>query len=126
MKALIITDGSESIKNIAEIISGSLSGFKVKICAACEFDGTDLLAADVFFIGCENASPSSFKYLEDMLSHVNLALRNCGIFTVKEKSIKYLTKILSSCEAKMGEPLFAGDAEKLKKAAVNKWLKNIL
>jgi len=124
-KALIITDGTISIQSIAQLIAGALSGFKVKICAASEFDGTDLLPAEVFFIGCENSAPPSFSYLEEMLSHINLASRKCGVFSVKEKPLKYLAKIIKDCEADTGEPLLAPDG-KINKTSLNKWLKKTL
>ena len=124
-KALIITDGSESIQSIAQIISGALKDFKVKICAAAEFEGVDLLSAEIFFIGCEKNSPSSFKYLEDMLSHINLASRKCGIFSVNEIPLKYLAKIIKDSEADAGEPLLAHNGS-VNQTAVNKWLKKII
>ena len=124
-KALIITDGTESIQSTAQLISGALSGFKVKICSAQNFDGTDLLAAEVFFLGCAEASPSFFSYLEEMLAHINLASRKCGIFSVKEKPLKYLSKIIKDCEADAAEPLLVPDG-KINKTALNKWIKNII
>ena len=105
-KALIITDGTDSIHSIAKLIKDSLLEFDVIISSAQNFDGTDLLAADVFFIGCKKAKPSSFAYLVQMLSHINLASRKCGVFSVKEKTLKYLCKILKDCEADTGAPLY--------------------
>lgn len=124
-KALIITDGTQSIQSIAQLISGALTDFDVKICSADEFEGTDLLPAQAFFIGCEDASPSSFTYLEDMLSHINLASRKCGIFSVKDEPIKYLAKIIKDCEADTGEPLLT-EEKKIAQPTVNKWVKQII
>jgi len=124
-KALIITDGTPSIESIAQAISGALTDFNVKIYSAQKFEGTDLLPAEVFFIGCEEVSPSSFSYLEDMLSHINLASRKCGIFSVKNEPLKYLAKIIKDCEADAAEPLLAKDG-KIEQPAVNKWLKQII
>jgi hypothetical protein len=124
-KALIITDGTESIKLIAQLISDALSNFNVQICPCENFDGTDLLASDAFFIGCSQPNPSSFAYFEEMLSHINLASRKCGIFSVKEKPIKYLCGIVKDSEADTGEPLLVSNGE-IKKPAVKKWLKGIV
>jgi len=131
MKALIITDGTESIQFIAQIIKESLNGggtnakikIKTTICAAENFQGNELLPTDIFFIGCEKSSPSSFKWLEDFLAHINLASRKCGIFSVKAKSISYLKSILKDSEADIGEPLLA---ETVKKADVKKWIKQFI
>jgi len=125
MKALVITDGTESIQSIALLIKESLESFSVKICSAQDFQGTDLLAAGVFFIGCEKSSPSSFAFLEEMLNHINLASRKCGIFSSKEKTIKYLHNILKSCEADTFE-LLTPENSNIKKTDIKKWLKPFL
>lgn len=124
-KALIITDGTESIKLIGQQIAGALEGFKSKICSAEKFDGTDLLAAQVFFAGCEKSNPSSFAYIEEMLSHISLASRKCGIFSTKEKTLKYLRGILKDSEADVREPLLASKGE-VKKSEIKKWIKGVL
>ena len=123
--AIIITDGTEVIKQIANSISDALDGFRVKIYPAEEFVGNDLLPADIFFIGCEKSSPPSFDYLEDFLSHINLASRKCGVFSVKEKVNKYLLSLLRDSEADAGEPLVAEDG-KIKDKAVKKWIKELI
>jgi hypothetical protein len=124
-KALIITDGSESIQLIARFISDALAGYKVKICPADKFTGTALLPADVFFIGCEKPNPASFAYLEEMLSHINLVSRKCGIFSIKEKTLNYLRSIIKDSEAGLGELLPAANSE-VNKSAVKKWLEGLL
>jgi len=123
-KALIITDGTESISNIANMINEALSGFDAQVCSGEAFEGTSLLAADVFFIGCEKSSPESFSYLEDMLAHINLASRKCGVFTTEEKSLSYLCGIVESCEARLGAPLHAASKE-IDKAALKKWAQKV-
>jgi len=124
-KALIITDDSESIKTIARFISDSLKGFDVKTCSAQKFEGTDILPVDVFFLGCEETSPSSFAYLEDMLAHINLASRKCGIFSVNEKPINYLCGIVKDCDADFGSPLHVASKE-IPVPALEKWVKSIV
>jgi hypothetical protein len=124
-KALIITDGTESIHFIANLISDALTGFEVKIRGGENFAGTDLLPVDTFFLGCEKPKPSSFEYLEKMLSHINLASRKCGIFSVKEKSIKYLSGIIKDCEADSGSPLLVVSKD-IPKPALKKWVKGVV
>ena len=124
-KALIITDGTESINSLAEPIKKALTGFDVKIRNADKFEGTDLLPADIFFIGCEKPSPSSFAYLEEMLSHINLASRKCGIFSVNQNALKYLGDILKDCEAALGETMFSSDGG-YQQSEMDKWIKGLL
>ena len=121
-KALIITDGTDSIQSIASVITRSLKGFKVKVCSAAEFEGTDLLPVDTFFLGCEKANPSSFAYLEDMLSHINLVSRKCGIFSSEEKALKYLIKIVKDCEADLADVMLVKLKENFA-PAIEDWVK---
>lgn len=121
---LIITDGSESIQSIAHIIKDSMPDYKIKICPADDFKGTDILPAQIFFIGCEKANPSSFAYLEKMLLHINFASRKCGIFSVNEKAANYLRKIFKDCEASISEPFITDGS--VKKSGLNKWIKGIV
>ena len=123
-QALIITDGNNSIELIANSIEKSLAGFKVKNCNAKDFCGTDILGASSFFIGCEDINPASFSYLAEMLEHVNLAPRKCGIFSTNKKTLKYLGEILKDCEASVGEPLLLENGN-LKISEISNWLNKI-
>lgn len=135
-KALIITDGSKFISSIALLVKDALTDLhgkgklKIIISPALKFDGTDLLASDIFFIGCENPSPPSFDYLEDMLSHINLASRKCGIFSAEENSINYLCAILKDCEADIhASPLTdlrKDNNSEVKQSAINNWIKTFI
>jgi hypothetical protein len=121
-KALIITDGIKSIDSLAKAIKNSLKGFNVIIRQADKFSGTDILPSDVFFLGCEDPSPSSFAYLEELLSHINLSSRKCGVFSTKQKTLKYLSNILKDCEADLGETMISLDGE-YQQSDINKWIK---
>jgi len=123
--ALIITDGTELIQQAAKLISGMMTDVKVKICSADKFSGTDILPADYFIIGCENPKPDSFSYLEELLYHINLASRKCGLFSIKEKTIKYLLKMVKGCEADMCEPLLVVDGN-IKAPEIKVWLKDLI
>ena len=124
-KALIITDGTQSIDLIAKPIKNALDGFSVAVCTAEKFEGTDILPVDVFFIGCETPSPSSFSYLEELLAHINLAPRKCGIFSTNQEALKYLENNLKDCEASLGETLLSLDGG-FQESDINKWVKGII
>ena len=124
-KALIITDGTESIQFIAHLISDALTGFQVKICNGENFAGTDLLPVDAFFLGCKKPNPSSFDYLEKMLSHINLASRKCGIFSEKEKTLKYLYGIVKDSDADLGSPLRV-ESKIIPIPPLRKWVKGVV
>ena len=124
-RVLIVTDGTDSIKTIADSIASCLTGNNVKICPAESFKGTDLLPAHVFFLGCTNPVPESYQYLSELLAHINLSGRRCGVFSDSAKALKYLSGLVKSSEAVQGEPLLAGDGT-IKQAEIKKWLKGIL
>ena len=108
-RVLIVTDGTEPVAKTAQSIADLLTGCSVNIRASESFEGTDLLPADVFFIGCGTPNPASFGYLSKMLEHINLSGRHCGVFSNNSDALKYLCGIVVSCEAKMGKPLLVGE-----------------
>ena len=124
-RVLVVTDGTEAIQSIARAITNELPDCKTEICSGEVFAGTDLLPAETFFLGCEKPHPASFAYLAEMLQHINLAGRKCGIFSTNEKSLKYLGGLVKDCEASLGEPLLVSDG-KVHAPAVKKWIKGIL
>ena len=121
-KAIIITDGNKTIQKIAHSIKDALSDISIRIITAEKFAGNDILPADIFILGCEQPNPSSFAYLEDLLSHINLVSRKCCVFSTSEKTIKYLKKIVKDCEADLVQP-YLTIKDKLKKSDVKSWLK---
>ena len=102
---LILTDGSEKVAEIAAGISKALKGNKVTVKEASVFEGTDLLPAEILFIGCCESSPSSFGYVDEMLRHINLAGRRCGIFASSAKAAQYLKKLLKSSEISVDQKI---------------------
>ena len=102
---LIVTDGDDSIDKIAQGIKNAASGFDVKLCHASEFEGTDLLRCSAFFLGCGAPKAPSFSYIQDMLSHINLASRKCGTFAYDKKASQYLADIIKDSEAFLKAPL---------------------
>ena len=97
--ALVVADGSEKVAKLALAIVKTLKNFNVVMKEASAFAGTDLLPADAFFLGCEKPSPPSFGYLEEMLQHINLADRTCGVFSPSPgEAVQYLNKILKNSE----------------------------
>jgi hypothetical protein len=111
---LIITDGSAGIDELAGKIAAALEGNKVSTKSASDFKGNDILPADTFFLGCEKPRPATFVYLTDVLKHINLAGRSCGVFSSgSESAAKYLTGLVKDCEAALNpEPFLAGGGVK--------------
>jgi hypothetical protein len=106
-KALIVTDGTESVHQMAERIAAALTDFTVTLRTASDFAGTDILPADICFFGCASPRPASFAYLEELLQHINLAGRPCGIFSPRSKeAARYLAGMVHDSELALNpEPL---------------------
>ena len=105
-RALIVSDGARSTGVLAEKIAAALPAHEVTLRAAADFSGTDLLPADICFFGCEKPHPPSFAYLEELLAHINLAGRSCGIFTVSPEAAGYLRGLVHDSELALHpEPL---------------------
>jgi hypothetical protein len=110
---LIITDGSEGVSGMAAEIAAALDGSSqkgtrcaVSVKTASEFKGNDILPAEAFYLGCEKPEPESFAYLTDLLKHINLAGRPCGIFSFAEKTANYLAALVTDCEAALNPTVF--------------------
>jgi len=129
-KILIITDETHQIRNFAEEIlysfrDISLKNYCTSVLEANNFSGEFLLPSYAFFIGCTKPKPLSFSYLEDLLGHINLAGRPCGIFSSNRQTIKYLSGIIHPSEAEMGNPFIFTDKPAGKKEVLS-WIKSIL
>ena len=120
---LIITDGTSKTKGMAEKIAGELSAHQVTIKDAQQFEGTDLLPADLVFIGCEKPDPASFVYLQEMLQHINLAGRSCGLFSSgASEAIDYLSQLVQDSEMILGSsPLYLKDL-----GNINSWVMELV
>jgi len=119
---LIVTDGAAETERIAAGIAGALKGSKVLTKTAAEFAGNDILPADAFFLGCENNAPDSFAYLTDLLKHINLAGRPCGVFSSgTKKTTGYLAGLVKDCEAALNPEHLTGSA-----LGVKGWAKNVI
>ena len=104
---LIVTDGTEKVKKMAENIAAALKGNKILLKDSSSFSGTDLLPAEILFFGCEKPSPPSFDYFETLLQHINLAGRPLGIFSPNSKeALKYLSRIVKDSEAALYSEAF--------------------
>jgi len=126
-KIAIITDGTAPIQelagNIAAII-GESHGYSTALFQAESFSGDDLLPAYIFFLGCSQAEPPAFHYIEDLFRHINLAGRACGIFSSNAGALKYLSSLVRDSETAVGKPFMikngATNSEKLRK-----WIQSI-
>jgi hypothetical protein len=112
---LIVTDGAEQVVFLAEQIAAAAQGVRALILTAPEFAGTHVLPADGCFFGCEKPRPPSFAHLEDVLHHINLAGRPCGLFSSdSQEAIAYLADMVRDSELALNpEPLFFSDREKI-------------
>jgi len=137
---LIVIDGDEKTELAAEAIARGImetwgwGGTRITIKPGAIFRVEDLLRADVFFIGCERPSPPEFGGLEELLQHINLAGRRCGIFsmavppsiTETTETIRYLEGILKVSEAKLFSTPFydtgTADYPVLTGVALKAWL----
>ena len=121
-KVLIITDESAATAKMAWEIAAALKDNKVSVMAASKFKGNDILSAEAFFLGCEKPRPDCFAYLADLLKHINLSGRSCGVFSSgPEKTAVYLAGLLKNCEASLGsKPLMASGT------GIKKWAQNVL
>jgi hypothetical protein len=98
---LVVTDGTPQTHSLAEQIGTELSSCSVVVLKASEFAGTDILPVDAFFLGCETPEPSSFAYLSELLRHISLAGRSCGVFSSEsDGAVKYLAGLVKDCEAR--------------------------
>jgi hypothetical protein len=113
---LIVTDGSEATQKTGGQIAGLLTDSHVVLLSASEFSGTDILPADVCFFGCEEPAPPAFAYLENLLRHINLVGRPCGVFSPKsKKAVEYLSALVRDAEVALyREPLIPGPAADMK------------
>ena len=119
---LIITDGSVETAKMASGIEKALKGNNVSVKSASEFMGNDILPAEAFFLGCEKPNPDSFTYLEDVLKHINLARRPCGIFSPgSEKAAKYLAGLVKDCEAALNPRFLTGSGKD-----IGNWAKSVV
>jgi hypothetical protein len=114
-KVLILTDGGESVRRMGERIAGELPGEQVALVDAGDLSGTDILPVEVFFLGCEAPHPPSFAYLEQVLLHINLAGRACGLFSPRsEEALRYLAGLIVDAELILkAEPFLEARTEDL-------------
>jgi hypothetical protein len=120
---LIVTDGSEGAALMASGIAAALKGNKVTVKPASEFAGNDILPAEAFFLGCEKPNPDSFSYLADLLKHINLAGRPCGVFSSgSEKAAKYLAGLVKDSEAALNSTPLLPDSD----GSVKTWATKVI
>jgi hypothetical protein len=123
---LILTDGSGSVRRMGEGIAGELRGEQVALVDGGDLSGTDILPAEFFFFGCEAPHPPSFAYLEQVLRHINLAGRGCGLFSPRsEEALRYLADLIVDAElALRGEPFLGEHRENREDLA--RWVRAII
>ncbi|MFP3089555.1 hypothetical protein LQZ21_04420 [Treponema sp. TIM-1] len=106
---LIVTDGTEATRKLGEKIARELRGSRVVIKKTPELSATDILPADVYFFGCESPHPPSFTYLEQVLLHINLVGRPCGLFSPQSPAaVQYLGALVRDSELDLRAEPFLG------------------
>ncbi|QQO11127.1 hypothetical protein [Breznakiella homolactica] len=119
---IIVTDGTEAVQKIAGQIASELKDHQVISKTADDFAATDLLPADIYFFGCEKAKPALFSGLEEVLLHINLVGRPCGLFTSgDEKAVKYLRKMVHDSELDVNTDPFVAGAS----GAIKSWVRSV-
>ena len=121
---LIIFDNGAVTKKVTENIAAILGtapfeNWSATVISAKDFSPTQLLPAQAFLLGCEKPEPPDFTGVKELLKHINLAGRPCGVFSSQLSAVKYLSGLVRDSEAALGSPLVvengAVDGRKLQK-----------
>lgn len=101
-RVLIVIDDTGPTAVIAEAIVAALAELAVRdvaLVAAADFSGTDVLPAGLCFFGCAAPHPPSFAPLAEVLGHINLAGRRCGLFSPGSgEAVAYLAGMVRDSE----------------------------
>jgi hypothetical protein len=119
--ALVVIDGTESIRKMAADIAAVLKNFTLVSETANEFLGTHILSADICFFGSETSNPPSFTTLDTILHHINLAGKPCGIFSTSVSGAEYLRNMVHDSELAL-YPVVLMEG----KGDVKKWTETII
>jgi hypothetical protein len=122
---LIVIDGTDAVKRVSDEVSAALDGYQAVVRTAESFAGTDLLPAHAFLLGCGTAKPASFSYIAELLSHINLSGRPCGVFSPDKKALHYLSGLVKDSGAVEGEPLLL-EGEGADASQIQDWVQKIL
>ena len=119
---LIITDDNQTIQKMAKSIVDGLGDAGLLLVNAKDFSPTALMAADMVFLGCGEPNPASFAYLEEVLRHISLVGRPCGIFSSgSQKVLDYLRKITKDSELAVSP----GPSDSDNSAAIKSWITDL-
>ncbi|GHV81756.1 hypothetical protein AGMMS49991_03140 [Spirochaetia bacterium] len=79
-------------------------------------------------LGCEGPHPACFAHLEDVLRHINLAGRPCGLFSPRSaEAIAYLSGIVRDSELAVHEtPLMSSEPGESEPGAIKRWVQDIV
>jgi hypothetical protein len=122
---LIVTDGTGSVQVLAERIAVAAGDCKVLVKTAADFAATDILPADICFFGCEEPGPPSFSRLEEVLRHINLAGRSCGLFSpASGEAAAYLSALILDSEISAPQPPFVSSSASA--GDIGGWARNII
>jgi hypothetical protein len=123
-RILIVTDGAEATLALAKCIAREAAGSHVAVKAAADFAATDMLPAEVCFFGCEKPNPPSFSHFEEVLRHINLAGRPCGLFSPNSaEAAAYLSSLVLDSELVVSTPPLVSSPAA---TDIRGWVKNII
>jgi hypothetical protein len=122
-RVLIVTDGADPVRKLADRIEKAMPKAFVTAKAAAEFIGSDILSAEICIFGCETPRPASFAHLEEVLLHINLVGRPCGLFSpLSSGAVQYLSGIVRDSELAVWEPSLVSPSGE----DINRWVKSLV
>jgi hypothetical protein len=125
---IIIDNGAVTggiARNIAAVFGvAPFADWSAKVVSAVDFSPTMLLPSHAFFLGCEKPEPPDFTPINELLKHINLAGRPCGVFSPQAGAVKYLSGLVRDSEAAIGSPLVVKGA--VNSRELKKWVRGIV
>jgi hypothetical protein len=127
---LIILDNGDDTRRVTEHITATLgkapfADWSAVVSSVKGFSPTLLLSAHAFLIGCEKPELPEFSDIKELLKHINLAGRPCGVFSTQANAIKYLSGLVRDSEAALGSPLIVENGA-VDRRKLHKWLGGII
>jgi hypothetical protein len=97
---------------LAGLLAAEMRGVTVRVLTASNFTGRDILPADYCFFGSAQPRPPEFAYLEELLAHINLAGRPCGVFSPDSgDALRYLIDLTGPSELALNPEPLLGNAK---------------
>jgi hypothetical protein len=129
-KMLIILDNGAVTRKVTENIAAILGtapfeNWSAAVTSVKDFSPTMILSANAFLLGCEKPELPEFTGVKELLKHINLAGRPCGVFSSQAGAVKYLSGLVHDSEAALGSP-FVVEKGEVDGRKVKKWVGSII